>query len=924
MNEKFNNKDTGTLVSTGERYMPEIQGDIELEHLHRYLFACRIVADKCVLDIASGEGYGSAMLARSAYKVTGVDISLEAVLHAQAKYQADNLEYLTGSCTAIPLNDSSVDVVISFETIEHHYEHDAMMKEIKRVLRPGGVLVISSPDKLEYSDKPGYRNEFHFKELYRDEFKMLLGEYFKNNSMYGQRVVYGSAIFCEDRDTQLESYELADEALSTISGLPHSRYLIAVASDADLPLLGSGVLEQQINEAEAVRNIVAECDRLLADREQQIMETYSWRLTKPLRFLGLQVSRVRRLLRMLIGVLTYGGFISVVLNNTLQVIKEEGPVGVKHRLFNLQDTFSKYLLIPIPDGSFVRRNDYQEWILRYDTLVDEQRQNIKKRISAMPTRIKISIVMPVYDPAVHFLDEAIQSVRNQLYPYWELCIADDASKNDAVRELLEKHAKEDSRIKVVYRKENGHISAASNSALELATGEFVALMDNDDLLPEHALFWVAQRVLDHPDVGLIYSDEDKINEVGERYDPYFKCDFNYELLLAQNMVCHLAVYRRDLIESAGGFRVGFEGAQDYDLALRVLEQISVSRVAHIPRVLYHWRAIAGSTALSVDEKSYAPTAGRRAVCEHLHRTGMSAVVEPAPGIPYMNRVRFALPGLLPLVSIIIPTRDRADLLELCVNSILQRSTYAAYEIIIIDNGSVEPKTSRLFEKLPKDKVTIVRDNSPFNYSAVNNLGAKIAKGQYLCLMNNDIEILTPDWLEEMLSFAVNPDVGCVGARLWYPDGRLQHGGVILGVNGIAGHAYKKSVRGHAGLMNRARLHQSLSAVTGACLLIRRHIFDEAGGLDEAFVVALNDVDFCLRVREAGYRNIWTPYAEMIHYESASRGLDDTPEKQRRFNVELRFLQKRWGRVLVNDPAYNPNLTLEFEDCSLAWPPRISL
>lgn len=653
-----------------------------------------------------------------------------------------------------------------------------------------------------------------------------------------------------------------------------------------------------------------------------LYETFSWRLTKPLRFLGQQANRGSHNVHMLFGVLKRGGGIKPFLLNALQVIEQEGFIGVKRRLFNLRETLLGYLLIPTPDGPHVGRNDYQEWIRRYDTLDEERRRGIKNKIDEMKFQPKISIVMPVYDPPLHLLEEAILSVRKQLYPEWELCIADDASKNDAVRVLLGRNAEEDSRIKIVYRNENGHISAASNSALELATGEYVALMDNDDLLPEHALFWVAQAIIGNPDAGLIYSDEDKINETGERYDPYFKCAFNYELFLAQNMICHLAVYRRDLIEAVGGFRVGFEGSQDYDLALRVTEQISVSRVVHVPRVLYHWRAIAGSTALSSDEKYYAVEAGRRAVSEHLQRNGLSAFVEPAPEVPYMNRVRFVSPGLLPLVSIIIPTRDCSELLGLCINSILQRTSYSTYELIIIDNGSVEPKTAQLFEKLPKDKITIVHDNSPFNYSAINNLGAKVAKGKYLCLMNNDIEIITPDWLEEMLSFAVNPDVGCVGARLWYPDGRLQHGGIILGINGVAGHAYKKSLRSQTGIMNRAKLHQNLSAVTGACLLVGRHIYEKVGGLDETFVVALNDVDFCLRVREAGYRNVWTPYAEMFHHESASRGLDDSPEKQDRFYGEFLRMQKRWGNDLLNDPAYSPNLTLDFEDCSLAWPPRI--
>jgi GT2 family glycosyltransferase len=373
----------------------------------------------------------------------------------------------------------------------------------------------------------------------------------------------------------------------------------------------------------------------------------------------------------------------------------------------------------------------------------------------------------------------------------------------------------------------------------------------------------------------------------------------------------------------GGFQLGYEGAQDYDLALRVIEQLAPQQVVHVPRVLYHWRAIAGSTALGAGEKNYAARAGRKAVAAHLARVGLPAEVLAAPSAPGVNRVRFACPTPQPLVSILIPTRDRADLLGMCLDTLLERSTYSNYEVIIVDNGSVEEKTQQLFARLPKDRVRILRDDSAFNFSALNNHAARVARGQYLCLMNNDIEILTPDWLEEMVSFAARPDIGCVGARLWYPDGRLQHGGVVLGIGGIAGHAHKYLPRGQNGYFGRALLHQSYSAVTAACLLLRREVFEQVGGLDEALVIAFNDVDFCLRVREAGYRNVWTPYAEMIHHESASRGEEDSPEKIARFGREIAFVEARWGEQLRTDPAYNPNLTLVHEDYSLAWPPRVA-
>jgi GT2 family glycosyltransferase/2-polyprenyl-3-methyl-5-hydroxy-6-metoxy-1,4-benzoquinol methylase len=669
---------------------------------------------------------------------------------------------------------------------------------------------------------------------------------------------------------------------------------------------------------------IAERDQQIAERDQQIaaiLNSKSWRITRPLRKVTVQCKKIVRLYRMPSSLVKRHGGFRLTAKKAQQIIKNEGLAGIKRRLQGQLVGRGKNL-IELDDKTLVDRNDYAEWIRRYDTLDDAARVRIKQKIESFERTPLISVVMPVYDPPLNFLDEAIWSVRNQLYPHWEFCIADDASKNQAVRDLLIRHANEDSRIKLVFRKTNGHISAASNSALDLATGEFVALLDNDDLLPEHALFWVAKTILENPDAGLIYSDEDKINESGNRYAPYFKCDYNYELLLAQNMICHLGVYRRNLLEAVGGFRSGLEGAQDYDLALRVVELLPSTQINHIPRILYHWRAITGSTALAGDEKNYAAIAGRKAVSEHLQRRGLQAEVVPAPEAPGLNRVRLALPSPTPLVSIIIPTRDRSDILATCVKSILSFSTYPAFEIIIVDNGSVETATLDLFKSLSSDKIRIVRDDFPFNFSRLNNIGVKESQGTILCLLNNDIEIVSPGWLEELVAFACQEDVGCVGARLWYPDGRLQHGGVILGIGGVAGHSHKFLTAGEAGFFGRAVLQQSISAVTAACLVIRRSIYDEVGGLDDTFPVAFNDIDFCLRVREAGFRNIWTPYAEMVHHESVSRGPEDSPEKQARFNKEVRKMLTRWGDILQNDLAYSPNLTLDHEDFSLAWPPRV--
>ena len=587
------------------------------------------------------------------------------------------------------------------------------------------------------------------------------------------------------------------------------------------------------------------------------------------------------------------------------------------------DTFAfrlrQYFLVPRGSGA-MPVSEYREWIRRYDTLDDHQRQRIARRIQAMPKHPVISVVMPVYNPSAEWLRQAIDSVRNQLYPHWELCIADDASTRPDVRPLLRAAMEQDPRIKVVFRATNGHISAASNSALEIALGDYAALLDHDDLLPEHALYHVAETILLHPDAGIIYSDEDKVDEASQRSGPYFKSDWNYDLFLSHNMISHFGAYRTGLLREVGGFRTGFEGSQDYDLALRCIERLSPGQIIHIPRVLYHWRIIPGSTALAGGEKPYAVRAGERAINEHLSRIGVKAVATVNQA---HYRVRYACPEPPPLVTLIIPTRNGLSLLRQCLDSIWKRTTYPNYEIIVVDNGSDEPECLEYLGWIQKERgVCVLEDDGPFNFSRLNNRAVTQAKGEIVVLLNNDTEVISPGWLDEMVSHAVRPGVGAVGARLWYPDGTLQHGGVILGMGGVAGHAHHRLGRHASGYFDRGRVIQSFSAVTAACLAIRKTIYLEIGGLNETdLAIAFNDVDFCLRVRAAGYRNVWTPYVELCHHESASRGQEDTPEKLARFNREILYMRKRWGQLLDQDPAYNPNLTLTSSDFSLAWPPR---
>lgn len=576
--------------------------------------------------------------------------------------------------------------------------------------------------------------------------------------------------------------------------------------------------------------------------------------------------------------------------------------------------------LPAYEETFQRKTagaGYAKWREQHPDVMDSVADEV---LRGLGTRPRFSILVPVYNPAPEYLEACLDSVLAQSYPDWQLCIADDASTNPAVRIILERYQARDSRVQVVFRQENGHICAASNSALELANGDLVALLDHDDVLAPHALLHVARAVNENPEAVVVYTDEDKIGEGGHFFDPHFKPGWNPELLLAQNYVSHLGVYKRELVASVGGFRPGFEGAQDHDLLLRCIARLENpgKQVVHIPRVLYHWRASRGSTALAGSEKSYAEEATLRAVNSYLAEQGEGA--EAVMGqFPNTLRVRYPLPEPSPLVSLLVPTRNGVEILQPCVDAILERTEYANFELLILDNQTDCSKTLAYMDEVcgRDPRVRVLKWDHPFNYSAINNFGAAHARGSVLGLINNDIEPINPGWLSEMVSHAVRPSVGCVGAKLYYPNDKLQHGGVILGIGGVAGHSHKYADREAPGYFYRLMLAQNLSAVTGACLLLRRSVFEQVGGLNEEHLkIAFNDVDLCLKVREAGYRNVWTPYAEAYHHESVSRGKEDTPEKQARFAAEVAYMKQCWAQELANDPAYNPNLTLAFEDFSL--------
>ncbi len=661
----------------------------------------------------------------------------------------------------------------------------------------------------------------------------------------------------------------------------------------------------QARELQAQSHALQQENTALSNELAMITRSRSWRITKPLR----AIKKPYLIVRYLFASGAHGKERRYALARSLYH-KLSIPVGSKRRL----RVIGKRLLSPHAE------QDYQTWIRRYDTLSDSDRKAIHQQITTWENPPKISVIMPVYNAPEKFLRLAIESVREQIYPHWELCIADDASSQPDVRRVLEAYAEEDERIKVTYRSENGHISVTSNDALALATGDYIALLDHDDTLAEHALYWVASEIVRHPDAALIYSDEDKIDEKGRRCDPYFKPDWNPELLLGQNYISHLGVYKRERVLDIGEFRPGFEGSQDWDLVLRFTDDLVPAQIRHIPAILYHWRMLSGSTAVSLDAKPYAIEASRRAVIEALGRKGEEAILDSVcNGVHHLPKFKVFL---APLVSIIIPTKNEFAVLKKCLES-LNNTEYHNYEVIVIDNQSDDPNSlAYLSDVAQYPGYRVLTYPHPFDYAGIHNWAVPQARGEFVCLLNNDTEVISSNWLGEMIGQVQRSGVGAVGAKLLYPDDTVQHGGVVLGIGGIASHAHKHVPGNSCGHFGRAALIQNFSAITAACLLMRKSHWNLVGGMNPELTVAFNDVDLCLRLTECDLRNIWLPNVLLYHHESKSRGSDIIPKNRRRFAGEYAFMQWRWGGKLRNDPAYNPNLTLDREDFSLAWPPRV--
>ncbi len=592
-----------------------------------------------------------------------------------------------------------------------------------------------------------------------------------------------------------------------------------------------------------------------------------------------------------------------VVRRCVEVLRNEGlRACFRKARYRVRDAWSGQGLLPRGPGQDLNRQ-YQVWLERH-RITSHAVEEMKAAVEGLRYTPRISILTPVYNVDEAWLRKAIESVRAQIYSHWELCLVNDAATEPHVSPTLDEYAAADPRIRVKHLARNEGIVGASTHALHLATGEFVGFLDHDDELSPDALFEVVKRLNEDPDLDLIYSDEDKLTPAGRRVEPFFKPDWSPDLLLSVNYINHFSVFRRNVLTEAGGFRHGFDGSQDHDALLRVTER--TDRIAHIPKVLYHWRKTPGSAAATVAAKPFAHEAARRAIEDALSRRGYGGQVESV--LPGLYTVRYRLYST-PLVSIIVPTRDRWQLLQQCLCSIEEKTGYARYEIIVLDNDSAEPETLRYLDGVA-GKWRVCRYPGRFNFSAINNFGATKASGDYLVFLNNDVQVIRTDWLAALLEQAQRPEVGAVGAKLLYPDGRIQHAGVVLGVGGVAGHAFKYSsdnVQTYFGFSHRVR---NCSAVTAACMMVSRRAFEEVGGFNARLRVAFNDVDFCLRLRQRGYLIVYTPLALLYHHESATRGRLHPPEDEELF-LSL------WGETTERgDPYYNPNLTLFREDWSL--------
>ena len=589
----------------------------------------------------------------------------------------------------------------------------------------------------------------------------------------------------------------------------------------------------------------------------------------------------------------------------LNYLKKIRPYNIQKGFRYLKHYGLREFLVRLSERMEPEEVPYGPWFEKHKASREQLEKQRARKWDRTPL---LSIVVPAYRTPEEFLEQMMDSLLAQSYENWELCIANGSPEDDRMQKVLREYTKKDSRIRVKNLEENLGIAGNTNAALAMASGEFVGLLDHDDLLAPNALYEVADRIVADEQTDVLYTDEDKVTtDLKEHFQPHFKPDFSIDLLRSNNYICHFFVVRRTLLEKTGGFRREFDGAQDYDFIFRCTE--AAGKICHIPEILYHWRTHEASTADNPQSKLYAFEAGKRAIEENLKRRGLQGEVSHTKDYGFY-RVKYAVQGE-PLVSIIIPNKDAKTDLEKCIRSVKEKSSYKNYEILIVENNSETEEIFAYYKELSKDPaIRLLKWKKEFNYSAINNFAAKKARGEYLLFLNNDTEVITEDWIQELLGICQRQGTGAVGARLYYGDHTIQHAGTVIGIGGIAGHMFVNLPGERTGYMHKAALIQDLSAVTAACMLVKREAFEEVGGFEEQLSVAFNDVDLCLRLREKGCLVVYNPYAELYHYESKSRGAEDSKEKVRRFQSEIEFMRCRWEKLLkAGDPYYNKNLSL---------------
>lgn len=593
-----------------------------------------------------------------------------------------------------------------------------------------------------------------------------------------------------------------------------------------------------------------------------------------------------------------------------QIFKRLTPYNIKKGIRYLKHYGVKGFYARLLERFEEREVEYQEW---YEKNKPSEEELARQRKKKWKEPVTISVLVPAYRTPEVFLRQMIESVLNQTYPHLELCIADGSGENISVEKVVKEYQAKDQRVRYQRLEKNEGIAGNTNAAIRMATGDYLALFDHDDLLAPNALFEVASTI-EKDKADVVYTDEDKVtSDLKEHFQPHFKPDFNPDLLCSNNYICHLFVVKRSLALKLGGQDPAYDGAQDYDFIFRCTEE--AEKIVHIAKILYHWRVHQASTADNPTSKMYAFDAGKRAIEAHLQRIGAKAEVSHTKDLGFY-RVKYQVQGN-PKVSIVIPNKDEKETLKKCLESIWQKTTYSNYEIILVENNSTTREIRDYYQELDgKNGVRVVYWDKEFNYSAINNFGISYAKGEYILCLNNDITVISPEWMEELLANCQRPEVGIVGARLYYPDNTIQHAGIVLGMGGCAGSLFVGLARSRGGYLHKAALQQDLSAVTAACFMVKKEAFEKVGGFEEKLAVAFNDVDFCLKVRHAGYLVVYDPYAELYHHESKTRGYENTEAKKRRFQEEIEYMRCHWMPDILRDPYYNENLSLKASDYSL--------